>query len=1175
MNGQILFFDVVSRDLLSIVQETASLGYEIIFNDGPLVEQSRSVGLRVRTWDEWAPADLNGTIERESTRLAEALQQAVQTPAGRAALSSKFGDWLPKTGQAFFHDVLNLAVQQVQAIELIEATRANGKLRAVVFGCDNSPVQRAVVLACRRTGIPTIQIAHAIYGHSKAIARPAGEMHTLYSDYVCVFGERARRDMVEAGTSSDRIIVTGASHWESLYRSLPSVDRTAACQRLGLDPAKPVVLYSGGYAEGASGYYPSISRWMERTFRATLDACKSVGQKVQLVVRPHPHELRRYPLSPAAISSMEEMLRSWSREHGQPIAHFSTGDKIDVFKAADIAIAIAGSSIVPELMIAGRPVIGVPIFAEAGLLYDESDGVAIAKEPSDLTDRLKQLLSDDSYRGEMLRRQRVALSDLDQPSKKKASVRTAQAIDDIAKDARRRQFRAARTLHGRLRPRVLLAAHDFFPFGKAGTERYTRDLGHALQRRGYDVRVLHPRPTLGQGEPCRIEEDVVEGLPVARLFIPAASQSITRLDFIKPAIREYLKRSPVDIVHLQHLMGLGPSFLETVKEFDLPVVMTANDFWPLCEQVHLMHPSGQVCRGPETIDKCVQCARARFDVKETEIPQYFYILSDRHYSIRRSMDLIDLMICPSKFLKETYGRHGFAASRTVHLPQGALLQARLPREVRSDGKVVFVYLGHVAYRKGLDLLVRAFNTLNHPAAELHIHGINAEPRYLEQILATVPADKKVIYHGEYAPADMPAILAKADVAVVPSRGENYPFVIREILHHGVPVIASDVAGIPEIVTDEKNGRLFRNEDHQHLGRILRELVETPAAIEKLRAGIEPIKSIDEDAADIESLYADYLGQGMLEGINIAIVAPSPQSPSVGRAEIGNILADGFAHAGVPVRVQTNGVQSAAVNLIIGFEAIASVEALAGMRTIALQLDPLNHQSDAKRIELAGLLCRADEVWTFSRQDSRWLAEQGIKARQLPVGSGATLPPRTIREQDIDVLFEGSPNTIQAAAIAELERFCEVARFSGAFGAVREDLYRRAKIVLLLKPSEDASLDHARVIHLLQTGALVIAEEASENDFGNAIVVIPRKELARVVKRYLSEAKLREKQLERSREWLAKHSLGKLIRPWIEQQGSLDIALKSTTLTTGAVIARANDVIDAPDHVRSEMTGAIA
>ena len=115
-----------------------------------------------------------------------------------------------------------------------------------------------------------------------------------------------------------------------------------------------------------------------------------------------------------------------------------------------------------------------------------------------------------------------------------------------------------------------------------------------------------------------------------------------------------------------------------------------------------------------------------------------------------------------------------------------------------------------------------------------------------------------------------------------------------------------------------------------------------------------------------------------------------------------------------------------------------------------------------------------------------------------------------------------------------------------FGAQREDLYRRAKIVLLLKPNDRASIDHARVLHLLHVGELVVAEEALENDFGTGIVTASRKELPRTIQRYLSNPKLRRKQRERSDRWLAENRLGDLLRPWIELQESLESAFKPDT-----------------------------
>jgi len=118
--------------------------------------------------------------------------------------------------------------------------------------------------------------------------------------------------------------------------------------------------------------------------------------------------------------------------------------------------------------------------------------------------------------------------------------------------------------------------------------------------------------------------------------------------------------------------------------------------------------------------------------------------------------------------------------------------------------------------------------------------------------------KTVKYRGGYGPADLPQILAGTDVAVVPSRGENFPFVIREILHARVPVIAPALSGIPEIVEDGVNGLLFTSNDVQDLAAKLASVIETPGLIDRWRRGIKPVKSIDEEAEEMERHHREVL-----------------------------------------------------------------------------------------------------------------------------------------------------------------------------------------------------------------------------------------------------------------------------------------------------------------------------
>jgi glycosyltransferase involved in cell wall biosynthesis len=1108
VTGNLLFFDVVNRDYLGLVEQTAGLGYTIVFNGGPLAALARETGLDVLTWDGVGTPEIHRRARRDAERIARSVAEAAATPIGRRPFESDRGDFLPHSGPVFLQSLREIAFQQIVAVEMFESLRRQAELDAVVLGCDNSPVQRAIVLYARRRRIPTVQLAHAIYGHSLALARPAGEMHTLYSDYLAVFGRRAKQDAVDAGTAPERIVETGAPHWDRLVRIEAKIDRDEACRSLGLDPARPVVLYCAGYADGSTAFYSAFVRWFDDVFRAVAKACSAAGEGVQLVVRPHPHERARQPTTDREYAALLDRLKAWSCELGTPIAQFSLGDKTTAVGAADVVVAPASSSIVPEVMILQRPVVGVPFFNEAGLLYDESDGVAVARDEDQIANEIRRLTADRAYRDKMLERQRLALPDLNATMDGTGSLRTARFIHEIAgrgRLARRRQAKLERR-PGRLR--ILLAAHDFPPFGNAGTEKYTKDLADALVQRGHDVRILHPRPVHADPSQCAIEEDEVDGLPVARLLIPTVFHSSPRLDFIKPALERYLREKPVDVVHAQHLMGLGVSFIESVHRLGLPLVFTANDFWPLCDQIHLMHPSGGVCTGPDAVEKCVQCARDRIGFPEDRIPAVTRALADRHATIRRSLPMVDLMICPSRFLMDVFQRHGFVGRRTIHLPQGArrsttsIAAERVSSRARRP--LALAYLGHIARRKGLDILIKAFNALPEGCATLDVYGADAEPDYLRECLALASAERRPTYHGPYDRSDMPKILADVDLAVVPSRGENYPFVIREILQLGVPVVASDVAGVPEIIEDGVNGRLFRCGDAAELARVLREIADNPESIARLRGGIRPQKTIESDAEELESHYRSLLrerlsasGHQGASRVNVVLVAPNDSFPTLAHAELGRMLVAGFHELGISARMQRNRVQADAVNLFIGFEWIENFDRLPAATHVALHMEP---STDPGLIEK---LRRADEVWSLDPTVVRELAARGLRAKLLPFGS-ADLPadPAPVRK-DVDVLFEGVPNARQKWLIDSVRKFCEATCFAGAFGATRDALYDRARIILHVRPAETAAAPLARILYQIHRGAFVLAEGPLEAEAKDYVESAPYDRLASEVRRWLA------------------------------------------------------------------------
>jgi glycosyltransferase involved in cell wall biosynthesis len=75
------------------------------------------------------------------------------------------------------------------------------------------------------------------------------------------------------------------------------------------------------------------------------------------------------------------------------------------------------------------------------------------------------------------------------------------------------------------------------------------------------------------------------------------------------------------------------------------------------------------------------------------------------------------------------------------------------------------------------------------------------------------------------------------------------------------VVATDLGGMSEFVKHEENGLLFELENVEDLARQLRRLGEEPGLLERLRAGIGPVKTVEENVDELEELYSTLIEKG--------------------------------------------------------------------------------------------------------------------------------------------------------------------------------------------------------------------------------------------------------------------------------------------------------------------------
>jgi 2-deoxystreptamine N-acetyl-D-glucosaminyltransferase/2-deoxystreptamine glucosyltransferase len=168
------------------------------------------------------------------------------------------------------------------------------------------------------------------------------------------------------------------------------------------------------------------------------------------------------------------------------------------------------------------------------------------------------------------------------------------------------------------------------------------------------------------------------------------------------------------------------------------------------------------------------------------------------------------------------------------------------------------YVGRLAPQKAPHRVVQAFAEVE-ARAHLVIVGDGPLRRVVEDAIAGSPVRDRITHHGFVPHAQVPAVLAALDVLVLPSVYEEMGSVLVEAMASGVPVVASNVGGIPQVVTDRATGLLVPPGDVAALAKAIDELVRDEDLRARLgraareRAGRYSWPGL---AAQVAQVYAD-------------------------------------------------------------------------------------------------------------------------------------------------------------------------------------------------------------------------------------------------------------------------------------------------------------------------------
>lgn len=218
--------------------------------------------------------------------------------------------------------------------------------------------------------------------------------------------------------------------------------------------------------------------------------------------------------------------------------------------------------------------------------------------------------------------------------------------------------------------------------------------------------------------------------------------------------------------------------------------------------------------------------------------------------------MTDGLIFESEFARRVYEERVGETSVPIRvIPNGLRPDDFAPHAPAQDA-ADFLYIGELRELKGVDVLLKALSKLNaYKTVTAAIVGSGPDAEHLEAMATHLRLGSRVRFSG---PMPAHAALSKGRCLVVPSRAESFPYVVLEAGAAGMPLVATNVGGIPEIVAGTRI-RLIPPGDVAALTATMHRVLEKPDAAlldaKELRAAVQRKFTVEAMADRVLAFYA--------------------------------------------------------------------------------------------------------------------------------------------------------------------------------------------------------------------------------------------------------------------------------------------------------------------------------